>query len=86
MVYSRPLILLSIFLLDGILPSQAFDVHERSLGSSSKDPGHQHPERFPPHLRELAHAGFVSEHLGHPALARRDATKCLADGTCADGR
>ena len=66
--------------------NQAFNVYTRSKGSSAKDPTHQYPQLIPPQVIESAHAGDDVAMLGALALTRRDATKCLSAGTCADGR
>lgn len=59
-----------------------------SIGFSStyKEPTHQHPEFTPPELIEHAEAADEALRSAASRLTRRDATKCLADGTCADGR
>ena len=54
--------------------------------AAHKDPTHQHPEFTPPELIEYAQAADEALRLAASELVRRDATKCLADGTCADGR
>lgn len=53
------------------------------------DPTHQHPQFTPPEIIEQA-AAAEQEMISFAAsvtsgLVRRDATKCLPDGTCADG-
>lgn len=64
----------------------AHNTHSRSEGVSAHDLTHQYPQKAP-------HAPVgISSPLGLPGvsgyltLARRDATACLSDGTCADGR
>ncbi|KAK7958671.1 hypothetical protein PG988_013519 [Apiospora saccharicola] len=57
---------------------QAFSFNLSSDAPSRKSPTHQSPQLLSPHPVELVHAD------PHPDLARRDATLCLADGTCAD--
>jgi hypothetical protein len=63
--------------------------HARLVGAHGKDPTHQHPQPTPPEVTDTALASkdtVISVAWVTPALARRDATKCLSDGTCADGR
>jgi len=71
------------------LEREAVEVYGRSDSLSSKDPTHQHPQRIPPQVIEagVSAGGNLSISMPPvPALMRRDATKCLDDGTCADGR
>jgi hypothetical protein len=63
-----------------------FDFFARSENAPSKDPTHQHPQVIPSDVISVAHAAHDADLEGHSGLARRDATKCLADGTCADKR
>ena len=51
-----------------------------------KDPTHQHPQLLSPQLIEIQFAVDAAMHSGASSLFRRDATLCLPDGTCADGR
>lgn len=62
-----------------------FNFYPRSEGISNQAVTHQHPERFPPHAMHNVDADYTMALPTH-SLARRDATKCLADGTCADKR
>jgi hypothetical protein len=64
-------------------------LHARLAGAHGKDPTHQHPQLTPLEVIDTALASkdtVMSLAWGTLAFARRDATKCLSDGTCADGR
>ncbi|KAL2059977.1 hypothetical protein VTL71DRAFT_9799 [Oculimacula yallundae] len=59
-----------------------FNFYPRSQGFSSHAVTHQQPEHLPPHTTHNVDEDYT---LPLPySLARRDATKCLSDGTCAD--
>jgi hypothetical protein len=70
--------------------NQLFNIYARSEYNRNGEPTHQHPQYNPPGLFNKAQAAdaaltsFAS--ILSSGLARRDATECMSDGTCADGR
>jgi hypothetical protein len=62
------------------------NIHERSEGVSARDPTHQHPQEVPHMPTGVASSTGTPDVSGGLAITRRDATACLSDGTCADGR
>jgi hypothetical protein len=67
-----------------------FDIFARSEHNRNGEVTHQHPQYNSPGLFDKAQAADAVltswASILSSRLARRDATKCMSDGTCADGR
>ncbi|KAK3208706.1 hypothetical protein GRF29_77g1643686 [Pseudopithomyces chartarum] len=62
---------------------QTPNIYARSV--ARRDPTHQHPQFRRADLIDTAYAGLYTVASTTSGIVRRDATKCLSDGSCADG-